>query len=228
MRPTASSSATTLLDAEEGVARRDDHLVAQRARAADQRLDRRARLLDALDGLVDVAGEAHERLGRLADAEHADHRRDRRQLDLHVIGVAQRVGDLVAGAAGRARVEHEPQRVVGGDALAPDEVLGDDRQPGRGRELARGWRPPPRSSRAAAPRRARPAGGARRPARPSATTTGSSSARGGSRGRRRRGRSGRCRATCSIALCVSEPTILCVLVSTASAPSFSALSGRSG
>ena len=35
-------------------------------------------------------------------------------------------------------------------------------------------------------------------------------------------------ATCSIADCVSEPTILCVEVSTASAPSWSALGGRSG
>ena len=35
-------------------------------------------------------------------------------------------------------------------------------------------------------------------------------------------------ATCSIADCVSEPTILCVEVSTASAPSCSALGGSSG
>ena len=35
-------------------------------------------------------------------------------------------------------------------------------------------------------------------------------------------------ATCSIADCVSEPTILCVEVSTASAPCWSALGGRSG
>ncbi len=35
-------------------------------------------------------------------------------------------------------------------------------------------------------------------------------------------------ATCSIALCVSDPTILCVLVRTASAPCASALGGRSG
>ena len=35
-------------------------------------------------------------------------------------------------------------------------------------------------------------------------------------------------ATCSIADCVSEPTILCVEVSTASAPSCSALAGRPG
>ena len=35
-------------------------------------------------------------------------------------------------------------------------------------------------------------------------------------------------ATCSIADCVSDPTILCVHVSTASAPCCSALGGRSG
>jgi hypothetical protein len=35
-------------------------------------------------------------------------------------------------------------------------------------------------------------------------------------------------ATCSIADCVSEPTILCVEVSTASAPCWSADGGRSG
>ena len=79
-----------------------------------------------------------------------------------------------------------------------------------------------RSSRAAAPRRAAPAGAARRPARPSAATTARSSAPGAWRGPPPRGRSRLAVADVQHRACVSEPAILCVLVSTASAPCVSA------
>ena len=55
---------------------------------------------------------------------------------LHVVGLAQRVGDLVAGAARAADVEHDPQRVPARDARAADELVADDRD---ARRSSRAW-----------------------------------------------------------------------------------------
>ncbi len=49
------------------------------------------------------------------------------QLDVDVVGRPQRGGDLVAGAAGAADVDHDPQRIPPGDARPADEALADDR-----------------------------------------------------------------------------------------------------
>ena len=78
-------------------------------------------------GLGEVVGEALERLDRLAQAEHEHERRVGGQLDVDVVGGAQRRGDLVAGAAGAADVDHDPQRIPARDPGAADQLLADDR-----------------------------------------------------------------------------------------------------
>ena len=147
---------------------------------------------------------------------------------MDVVGRAQRGGDLVAGAAGAADVDDDPQRVPGGDARAarraPRRRRGSsvrvDRLAG-----ARGRGERARQQRLAVDRRA---GGARRRARPSAATTATSMRTSRTARATASGSMRPVGATCSIADCVSEPTILCVEVSTASAPCWSADGGRSG
>ena len=74
---------------------------------------------DRGDGVLDVAGQAEHRLLALRQADHEDDGRLGGQLDLDVVGAAQGVGQLVAGAAGATDVEHEPQRVEGRRAGDP-------------------------------------------------------------------------------------------------------------
>ena len=63
----------------------------QRGRRAGEGA-RLARRRDAADGLGEVVGEALEVLGRLGDADYQDHGRVGGELDLDVVGVAQRGG----------------------------------------------------------------------------------------------------------------------------------------
>ena len=166
-----------------------------------------------------VVDEALELARQLVDAEHEHDRRLRGELDLGVEVRAQRGGHLVAGRAGAADVDHDPQRVAGGDAGPADLLVADDAAAGDlvDRRARCGGRR--RSWRTAAPRRAARAGGARRRARASAARTATSSASAAACGRPRRGRSRPESRTCSSADCVSEPAILCTDVSIASAPS---------
>ena len=192
MRPTAASTGTC--SAAPRNASRGGSATSLRSDAA-RRHDRRgrARLGEPLDGLLDVAGEPPQRRHGLPEPDDEHDRRLHRQLDVDVVGAAQRVGDLVAGAAGAAHVEHDPQRVVGRDAHLPDQRRVDERDARRSSPASRARPRSPRASRAAAARRAARAGGGRRRATRAAATTGSWSAAAAARGRSRRRRSGRCR-----------------------------------
>ena len=81
MRPTASSTGDDLGLAEERVARRDDHLVAQRRRRADDRRDRAVGARCRLTTSSTSPANAHERLGRSASPTTKHDRRLRGQLD---------------------------------------------------------------------------------------------------------------------------------------------------
>ena len=114
--------------AEERLARRDRDLEAERGGGRDERA-RGARLAQPLDDLVHVARQPPQRRGRLAEPDHEHDRRLHRQLEVDVVGAPQGVGDLVAGAAGAAHVEHHPQRVVAGHAHLADELRVDQLDP---------------------------------------------------------------------------------------------------
>ncbi len=136
-----------------------------------------------VDDRREVVDEALELARQLVDAEHEHDRRLRGELDLGVEVRAQRGGHRVAGRAGAAHVDHDPQRVAVGDAgpadllVADDAAAGDlvDRRGGAARER--------RSCCSAAPRRAARAGGGRRRARASAARTATSSASAAACGR---------------------------------------------
>ena len=71
----------------------------------------------------------------LAEPDDEHDGRLHRQLDVDVVGAAQRVGDLVARAARAAHVEHDPQRVVAGHPHAADQRGVDERDAGDRLEL---------------------------------------------------------------------------------------------
>ena len=71
-------------------------------------------------------GEAFQRLDRLAHAQHEHERGVGGQLHIDVIRGAQLGGELVAGGAGPADVDHDPQGVPAGDSGTTDHLLADD------------------------------------------------------------------------------------------------------
>ena len=146
---------------------------------------------------------------------------------MDVVGGAQGGRDLVAAAAGRAHVDDDPQRVPAGDAGVPDELLADD-VAGRSRRSPRGRAPTRRSCATGATGRGSTSW--RRAASSEAISSEDGDVLRTSRTARATASASMrpVGATCSIADWVSEPTILCVEVSTASAPCWSADGGRSG
>ncbi len=96
----------------------------QGRRRVGDRVDGRG-LADVGELGLEVVGEAVQRIDGLADPEHEDEGRVRGQLHVHVRALAQLVGDLVAGAAGLADVDDDPQRVPRGDSRRPDQLLPD-------------------------------------------------------------------------------------------------------
>ena len=137
--------------------------------------------------------------------------------------------ELVAGGAGAAHVDREPQRVVAvARPGAPARRSSSTSRPGdladrrarraqRRDRLARAARCPSRGG--------VPAGGVERAAEQRARAGGLDAASRSGRPRARR--AGSPSPRCSIADCVRLPTILCVLETTRSAPSESACSGSS-
>ena len=146
-------------------------------------------------------------------------------ISVDVVGAAQRVGDLVAGAARPADVEHDPQRVVAGHAHAADEPESTSAIPWIVSSFARATSIASSVSCSSCS-----------PCRASWRRALSSEASSSDDGLvERSSRSARATApastrpllpTWSIALWVSEPAILCVLVTIASAPCDSAVGGR--
>ena len=183
--------------------------------------------LHPLDDRRQVVDEALELARHLVDAEHEHDRRLRGELDLGVEVRAQRGGHLVAGRAGRAHVDDDPQRVARGDARPADLLVADDAAAGDLIDRRRRCAGRPRSCSTAAPRRAARAGGARRRARASAARRARSSASAAASAATASGSIRPESETCSSAHCVSEPAILCTEVSIASAPTCSAFGGRS-
>ena len=214
--------------AEERLARRHDDLVLEPARAAHER-GLLARALDPADGLREVVREALERAGRLVEAEDQHHRRVRGQLDV----------DVVVRRAARPRPRSPCSRCRGRrsrSAAGPSPPRrGARRTPRRSRRRPRRRRSP--RARGARPRSCRVSSASpwsaswRRAPSSEAISSADCEVERTSRTRARdrvgvdpAGRA----ATCSIADCVSEPTILCVEVIIASAPSVSADGGSVG
>src|SRR5215207_6899751 len=209
--------------AEEGLARRQRHLVAQRRPRRD---DRRGgtRLGEPLDGLLDVSGEAPQRGDRLPQSDDEDDRRLHRQLQVDVVGAAQCVRDLVTGAAGAAHVSTIRSGSYPATPIRPISDPSTSVMPSIVSSFARAtsiassvsnsscspcsasWRRAPSSEASSSEE-----GLVERSSR-SARPTAPTSIRSPS-------------PTCSIALWVNEPAILCVLVSIASALWDSAVGG---
>jgi hypothetical protein len=183
--------------------------------------------LQALDDLVEVPRDALERHGRLRQPDDEHHRGLGGQLDVHVVGAAQRVGHLVARAPRLADVQRDAQRVPVGHAGTADQLGPDDVDPRRGAQL--GPHAPARGERLVQERLAVDGELAAR------GVQGREQERGGRRGAQEPQRAGDRagvhepeRPTWSIALWVSDPPILWVDVTHASAPWASALAGTSG
>ena len=91
---------------------------------------------DPLDDLLDVAGQAPQRLAPLAEADEEDDRRLRGELGdgRRRSAAARRRPRSRCGRCSRTSSD-DPQRVVAGDARAPDEARVDQRDAGDRREL---------------------------------------------------------------------------------------------
>ena len=146
------------------------------------------------------------------------------ELEVDVGALAQPPRELVAVDREAAHVDGQPQRVVAGDAGAPDEALVEHVETGDRADLARARGRPPRAlgDQLGPCDRGEPA--LRRRARRSAASSGSST-RSASRCGRRSSASRRSPPRWSIADWPRLPTILWVLEITRSAPAASACSG---